>query len=273
MTITRIVDDLDTRLDVYMRLSDRQLRSLVDPTQAKIIVESHFAVRLAARLGLDFESILIDERHLDSLLPELEEYLPKDTEIFIAERDILSKIVGFDVTRGYFACVKRPEAPKIDDILDGAKRVAVLEGIVDVSNIGALFRSAAALGIDALLLSPNCADPYSRRAIRTSMGTVFQVPWTKAEGVWPEDLSNKLKDLGFYQVALALKDDAVSIESKVFKDKNKLALYFGSEGFGLSDKALACADKTAIIPMTEGIDSLNVAASSAVVFWELCHKR
>lgn len=270
MTLTEITNDQDSRLDVYMRLSNRQLRSLVDPTQAKIIVESHIALNLVVNLGLDIESILIDKRHVESFIPEIEGKVKDEVPIYIADREVLSHIVGFEVTRGYFACVKRPKDASPKDLIADAKRIALLEGIVDTTNIGALFRSAAALGIDGLILSPNCADPYSRRSIRTSMGTVFQVPWATASGSWPKDTMSMLREQGFVSLALALDETAVSLSDPSLKKYDKLALCFGSEGWGLSKDVLAEVDQKVIIPMTHGVDSLNVAASSAVTFWELC---
>ena len=273
MTITRISDIADERLTPYARLTERQLRNVLSPQDALVVCESLYVIALAARLRLPIVSVLVDERHLDYLLESAPELKDLDVDVYTTTRDVLSQITGFEVTRGYLACVRRPLASSAADVLDGASRVAVIEGLTNVTNVGALFRSAAALGVDAVLLSPECADPLSRRSIRVSMGTVFQVPWAAVEGPWPDAAFEQLKSAGFSTVGLALDERAVSIADPALQSHERLALFFGTEGTGLSEKVLASVDETAIIPMSHGVDSLNVAASSAVAFWELFGRR
>lgn len=273
MTISRIDDIDDERLAPFARLTERQLRNVLHPEDSLVVCESLYVIALVARLGLPLVSVLVDERHLDNLLESAPEISGLDVDVYVATRDVLSQITGFEVTRGYLACVRRPPARSVADVLAGASRVAVIEGLTNVTNVGALFRSAAALGVDAVLLSPECADPLSRRSIRVSMGTVFQVPWAAVGRPWPESAFDLLGEGGFTTVGLALDERAVSIADPALASRDKLALFFGTEGTGLSEKVLASVDETAIIPMSHGVDSLNVAASSAVAFWELFGRR
>ncbi|MBP3884192.1 MAG: RNA methyltransferase [Olsenella sp.] len=272
MTTTRIFDFSDRRIDAYARLTERQLRNALHPEEALVVCESLYVIRLAALVGLEFVSVLVDERHLENLLDTVPELREKEIEVYVASREVLCDITGFQVTRGYFACVRRPPARRLSDVLSGARRVAVIEGLTNVTNVGAVFRSAAALGVDAIVLSPECADPLSRRSIRVSMGTVFQVPWAVAEGSWPESVFGQLERLGFGTVALALDDRALRLDDPSLAGRDRLALFFGTEGTGLTQGVLERVDETVIIPMSHGVDSLNVAASSAVAFWELCAK-
>lgn len=270
MTITRIDSLDDPRIDSYARLTGRQLKSVINPGDASIICESLYVIQLAARLGLAFRSVLVDERHLQRLLDLIPSLGDLDIPIYVASREVMSGIVGFRVTRGYLACVDRPRPASAEDILSSSSRIAVVEGLVDVSNMGALFRSAAALGVDGVLLAPTCADPLSRRSIRVSMGTVFQVPWAPAPLPWAGGVFEALRAHGFESVAMALDDRAVPLGDPSLAKADKLALFFGTEGTGLTEEVLASVDRTVIIPMSHGVDSLNVAASSAVAFWELC---
>lgn len=276
MTITNVseIGDIgDPRIDAYVRLTDRQLRSVLDPNSALVILESLNVITLAVREGVELVSVFVERRHLERLLAELPSLSEKDIEVFVASRAVMSEVVGFNVVRGYLAAARRPHPREAQEVLEGASRVAVLEGLTDVSNVGALFRSAAALGVDALLLAPTCADPFNRRAIRTSMGTVFQLPWAPAPRPWPQATFDALRADGFTSVALALDEHAVHLDDPALTDSGRVALFFGSEGTGLSDDVLSAVDRSAIIPMSRGVDSLNVAASSAVAFWELCARR
>ena len=276
MTITNVseIGDIgDPRIDAYVRLTDRQLRSVLDPNSALVILESLNVITLAVREGVELVSVFVERRHLERLLAELPSLSERDIEVFVASRAVMSEVVGFNVVRGYLAAARRPHPREAQEVLEGASRVAVLEGLTDVSNVGALFRSAAALGVDALLLAPTCADPFNRRAIRTSMGTVFQLPWAPAPRPWPQATFDALRADGFTSVALALDERAVRLDDPALTDSGRVALFFGSEGTGLSDDVLSAVDRSAIIPMSRGVDSLNVAASSAVAFWELCARR
>lgn len=276
MTITNVseIGDIgDPRIDAYVRLTDRQLRSVLDPNSALVILESLNVITLAVREGVELVSVFVERRHLERLLAELPSLSEKDIEVFVASRAVMSEVVGFNVVRGYLAAARRPHPREAQEVLEGASRVAVLEGLTDVSNVGALFRSAAALGVDALLLAPTCADPFNRRAIRTSMGTVFQLPWAPAPRPWPQATFDALRADGFTSVALALDEHVVRLDDPALTDSGRVALFFGSEGTGLSDDVLSAVDRSAIIPMSRGVDSLNVAASSAVAFWELCARR
>lgn len=276
MTITNVseIGDIgDPRIDAYVRLTERQLRSVLDPNSALVILESLNVITLAVREGVELVSVFVERRHLERLLAELPSLSERDIEVFVASRAVMSEVVGFNVVRGYLAAARRPHPREAQEVLEGASRVAVLEGLTDVSNVGALFRSAAALGVDALLLAPTCADPFNRRAIRTSMGTVFQLPWAPAPRPWPQATFDALRADGFTSVALALDECAVRLDDPALTDSGRVALFFGSEGTGLSDDVLSAVDRSAIIPMSRGVDSLNVAASSAVAFWELCARR
>ena len=276
MTITNVseIGDIgDPRIDAYVRLTDRQLRSVLDPNSALVILESLNVITLAVREGVELVSVFVERRHLERLLAELPSLSERDIEVFVASRAVMSEVVGFNVVRGYLAAARRPHPREAQEVLEGASRVAVLEGLTDVSNVGALFRSAAALGVDALLLAPTCADPFNRRAIRTSMGTVFQLPWAPAPRPWPQATFDALRADGFTSVALVLDEHAVRLDDPALTDSGRVALFFGSEGTGLSDDVLSAVDRSAIIPMSRGVDSLNVASSSAVAFWELCARR
>ena len=276
MRIIRIEDYTDPRVDVFTRLTDHQLRRLHDGLGV-MIVESRFVIESALELGHVPISMLLDERHLESMRPILEMFPPK-TPVYVASREVMSQVVGFKVTRGYLCAFGRPADRMPADVLEYARRVAVLEGLVDVTNMGAIFRSAAALGIDALLLSPDCADPYSRRAIRVSMGCVLRVPWARATDLpdsrynprpWPCGTCELLHERGFHCAALALSDEAVPLDDPSLKEHEKLALFLGTEGWGLKEKTLEACDSSVIIPMANKVDSLNVAAAAAVAFWEL----
>lgn len=273
MAISRIKDLSDSRLDPYLRLSERQLRSVLHPDEALVILESLFVIKLAFERGLDVVSVLVDERHVDALASAVSGLGEKDVDVLVADRGLLSQVTGFNVTRGYMAAARRPAARGLRDVLEGARSVAVLEGLVDVSNLGAIFRNAAALGVDGVVLAPECADPLNRRAVRVSMGNVFLVPWAVAPRPWPEALLGELRKRGFETVAMALDERAVRMDDPSLRKSQGTALFFGTEGTGLTRPVLDGVDRTVIIPMARGVDSLNVAASSAVAFWELFARR
>lgn len=273
MAISRIKDLSDSRLDPYLRLSERQLRSVLHPDEALVILESLFVIKLAFERGLDVVSVLVDERHVDALASAVSGLGEKDVDVLVADRGLLSQVTGFNVTRGYMAAARRPAARGLRDVLEGARSVAVLEGLVDVSNLGAIFRNAAALGVDGVVLAPECADPLNRRAVRVSMGNVFLVPWAVAPRPWPEALLGELRQRGFETVAMALDERAVRMDDPSLRKSQRTALFFGTEGTGLTRPVLDGVDRTVIIPMARGVDSLNVAASSAVAFWELFARR
>ena len=247
----------DPRLDAYARLTEHQLRSRLEPERAMLVAESRNVIDVALAQGLEPLSFLVDESHLASAA-DLFARAPEEVPVFVLPQEQLERLCGFKVTRG------------LAEVLDGARNVVVLEDLVDVTNVGALFRSAAALGADAVLLSPRCADPLCRRAVRVSMGTVFQVPWARVEaGAWPAACADELRGRGFSLSALALADDALPIDDPGLDLGQRRALFFGCEGWGLTKAALAACDQALVIPMARGVDSLNVAASSAVAFWQL----
>lgn len=268
MAIIQIIDPSDERIDVYARLTEHQLRRVLEPERAVMIAESRFVIETAIDLGMEPLSLLLDERHLESMKPLLARLDPA-TPVYAATRAVMSQVTGFEVTRGYLCALRRPQPRALDEVLADARRVAVLEGIVDVSNVGAIFRSAAALGMDAVLLAPGCADPYSRRAMRVSMGCVLRVPWARLPEPWPQASVEVLQDHGFTSCALALRDDALALDAPELKAHERLALFLGTEGTGLTNRAIDACDTSVIIPMANDVDSLNVGAAAAIAFWEL----
>lgn len=266
--IIRIDDPLDQRIDVYARLTEHQLRSVLEPSRAVMIAESRFVIEVALERGLTPLSLLLDERHLASMEGIIAQ-LGDEVPVYVATREVMSAITGFEVTRGYLCALRRPQPRPLDQVLEGARRVAVLEGIVDVTNVGAIFRSAAALGVDAVLLAPGCTDPLSRRALRVSMGCVLKVPWARLPKPWPQAAADVLHEQGFTCAALALRDDALALDDPRLAGIDRLALFLGTEGTGLTQRALDACDTSVIIPMANGVDSLNVAAAAAIAFWEL----
>jgi tRNA G18 (ribose-2'-O)-methylase SpoU len=270
--VVRVTDPADPRLSDYTDLTDVRLRTAREPAEGLYMAESSTVIRRALAVGHRPRSFLMADKWLDSMTNVLEsEEVPAGTPVYLADEAVLRQITGFHLHRGALAAMHRPELPSVHDLVTsarggaGARRVAVLEDIVDHTNVGAIFRSAAALGIDAVLVSPRCADPLYRRSVRVSMGTVFQVPWTRIES-WPGGL-HALSEDGFTVAALALADDAVSLDDLVADPPERLAMVLGTEGDGLSRGAVAAADVVVTIPMAGGVDSLNVAAASAVAFW------
>ena len=264
----------DARLDPYARLTDVQLRSRIEPANAVFIAESAEVIGRALDGGMQPLSLLTAEKYLPSLdkvLAKLQQAAP-DTPVFVTPEDELQKLTGFELTRGALAAFRRPLEPSVEEVVRDARLVAVLEDIRNHTNVGAIFRSAAALGVDAVLVTPACYDPLYRRAVRVSMGTVFQVPWarigTNAHN-WAREGVPLLRELGFTTAAMALSDDSIPLDDPRLKVSGKLALVFGTEGDGLAASTISNCDYTVRIPMQHGVDSLNVAASSAVAFWEL----
>lgn len=269
--IIHISDFNDPALDIYVRLTGAQLRNKLEPEKGIFIAESPTVIEVAMQGGCEPVSILTDERLLGGAVEKIIEKCG-DIPVYTASRELLTQMTGFELTRGALCAMRRPALPSVEELLSGARRVAVLEGVTDSTNIGALFRSAAALGVDAVLVTPTCCDPLCRRAVRVSMGTVFLVPWTRIGDTaadWPEAGMTRLNSLGFKTVAMALTDKSVSIDDPRLKDEERLAIILGTEGDGLSKKTIADCDYTVRIPMRHGVDSLNVAAAGAVAFWEL----
>ena len=271
----KIEDFNAPELDVYARLTGQQLKSKLEPEQAIFIAESPEVIRVAMNAGIEPLSLLTDERLINSAVENIIDRMG-DKPIYTAKREVLSSLTGFALTRGALAAMKRPKKRSVEEIISSARRIAILEEVADTTNIGALFRSAAALNIDAVLVTPTCCDPLSRRAVRVSMGTVFQVPWTwigDSASDWPQKGLDLLNSLGFRTVAMALTDDSVSIDDEALMSEEKLAIILGTEGTGLKSETIAKCDYTAKIPMSHGVDSLNVACAGAVAFWQLGRKK
>ena len=271
MNVVEITDPQASQLDVYARLTEAQLRSRRRPEDGLFIAESAVVIGHALDAGYQPVSLLMERRQLEGKDRPLAQRVG-DVPIYVGEREVLSGITGYALTRGVLCAMRRPALPTVEQVCAGARRLAVLEGIVDSTNVGAIFRSAAALNMDAVLINPSCCDPLCRRAVRVSMGTVFQVPWgqlgeTPAD--WPEKGMDILHSLGFKTAAMALSDRSVSIDDEQLAKEPKLAIVLGTEGDGLAAGTIASCDYTVKIPMSHGVDSLNVAAASAVAFWQL----
>ena len=262
-----LTDPADERLHDYTGLTDVALRRRREPAEGLFIAESSQVIRRALRAGHRPRSLLTAPRWLPDLTDVLTACEEAGAEVFVAEEPVLEAITGFHVHRGAIASMHRPMLARVTDLLCGARTVAVLEDVVDHTNVGAVFRSAAGLGVDVVLVTPRCADPLYRRSVRVSMGTVFQVPWTRIEP-WPAGIE-QLKGAGFHVAALALSDDSVPLQDFARHRPEKLALLLGTEGAGLTPASVAAADTVVRIPMHGGVDSLNVAAASAVAFWAL----
>ena len=274
MELIRIHTLEDSRLDAYARLTDLQLRSRIEPEKAVFIAESAEVISRALIGNMQPLSLLTTEKHLPQLegvFAQLDAMAP-ETPLFVVPEGELSQLTGFELTRGALAAFRRPAERPVEEIVRDARLVAVLEDIRNHTNVGALFRSAAAMGADAVLVTPACYDPLYRRAVRVSMGTVFQVPWTRIGSNphnWAAEGIPLLHELGFTTAAMALSDDSIPLDDQRLKTCDKLALVFGTEGDGLAASTISHCDYTVRIPMQHGVDSLNVAASSAVAFWEL----
>lgn len=269
--IVEIADLNVPELDVYARLTEAQLRSRQRPQDAIFIAESVKVIEYALAAGCEPVSLLMERRQIDGAAAGLIQNCG-DVPVYTAERNVLSALTGYALTRGVLCAMHRPKMKRAAEVCADARRIAVLEEIVDPTNVGAIFRSAAALGMDAILISPTCCDPLSRRAARVSMGTVFQIPWAmigSGNVDWPRRGMDELHAMGFKVASMALCDRSVSLDDPALAAEEKLAIVFGTEGSGLRAETIALSDYTVRIPMRHGVDSLNVAAASAVAFWQL----
>ncbi|MDY3280854.1 TrmH family RNA methyltransferase [Dysosmobacter sp.] len=266
-----ITDLSDPRLDVFARLTEAQLRSRLEPEKGIFIAESPKVIHRALDAGYQPVSLLMGRKHLTGQGASVLARCP-DTPVYTADDELLSALTGYPLTRGVLCAMRRRRLPTVEELCAPGRRVAVLENIVDPTNVGAIFRSAAALGMDAVLVTPTCCDPLYRRAVRVSMGTVFQIPWTvigDSPADWPEAGLARLRALGFRTAAMALSDDSVPMDDPRLRGEERLAVVLGTEGDGLARRTIADCDYTVRIPMERGVDSLNVAAASAVAFYQL----
>ena len=262
------IDDLSRpELDVFARLTEAQLRSRVEPEKGIFIAESPKVIELALDAGCQPLALLMERSKADGPARELI-CRCADVPLYTADREILAGLTGFALTRGVLCAMRRPQPRTMEEVCRGARRLAILEGIVDTTNVGAIFRSAAALGVDGVLLTSTCCDPLRRRAARVSMGTVFQSPWARIPLSWPEQGLARLQEAGFRTAALALNERSISIEDPRLAAEARLALVLGTEGDGLCADTIAHCDWTVRIPMSHGVDSLNVAAAAALAFWQ-----
>lgn len=269
--IIRVHDILAPELDLFSRLTEGQLRNRREQEKGIFIAESPKVIDRA--LNADYEpiSLLMEEKHIDGQAADLISRCG-NIPVYTSDREVLSQLTGFELTRSVLCAMRRKPLPDVRQLCAGARRIAVLENIADPTNVGAIFRSAAALNIDAVLVTPACCDPLYRRVVRVSMGTVFQVPWTRigsTVGDWPQPGLSLLQAMGFKTAAMALSDHSVSIDDPRLMSEEKLAIILGTEGDGLSASTIADCDYTVKIPMSHEVDSLNVAAASAVAFWQL----
>ena len=269
--IIEITDFHAPELDPYARLTQNQLRNRLEPEKGIFIAESPKVIDRALDAGYEPVSLLMERRQITGPAAGILSRCG-DAPVYTADRELLAALTGFELTRGVLCAFRRPAPRPVEELCRDARRVAVLEGIVDSTNVGAIFRSAAALNMDAVLINPSCCDPLCRRAVRVSMGTVFQVPWGQlgdSPADWPEKGMDVLHALGFRTAAMALSDRSVSIDDEQLAREPKLAIVLGTEGDGLAASTIASCDYTVKIPMSHGVDSLNVAAASAVAFWQL----
>lgn len=263
--IIEITDFNSPQLDIYARMSEGQLLNRHEPEKGIFIAESPKVVERALDAGCEPISMLVEHKHIDG---EAKPIIDRcgEVPVYTAPFEVLTRLTGFKLTRGMLCAMHRPQLPNVSEVCSKARRIAVLENVMNPTNVGAIFRSAAALNMDAVLLTHGCSNPLYRRAIRVSMGTVFQIPWTfldKEKGV------SELKELGFKTAAMALTDDSVSIDNEELLAEEKLAIVLGTEGDGLAKETIADCDYTVKIPMPHGVDSLNVAVASAVAFWQI----
>lgn len=266
--IKEITDFLAPELDIYARLSEVQLLNHEFPEKGMFIAESPKVIERALDAGYEAVSCLMEKKHIEGEGKRILERIG-DVPIFTAEFDVLTQLTGFKLTRGMLCAMKRKRLPSVYEVCNSKSRIVILDRVMNPTNVGAIIRSAAALGMDAVLLTPGCSDPLYRRAARVSMGTVFQIDWT----FLPDGNIEAIKAMGFKTVAMALKDDSVSIDDRRLNEEDRLAVIMGTEGDGLSDETIAGCDYTVKIPMYHGVDSLNVAAASAVAFYQLCEKK
>lgn len=267
MAVFEITDFSAPELDVYARLTEAQLLNRFEPAKGMFIAESPKVIHRALDAGCQPVSMLMERKDIQGSAREILARCP-EIPVYTAEESLLAQLTGYHLTRGVLCAMRRPQLPAAAQICAQARRVVVLENVQNPTNVGAIFRSAAALGMDAVLLTPGCSNPLYRRSARVSMGTVFQIPWAYTLP-WPQAGMEQLKELGFATAAMALKDDSVSIDDPKLMGEEKLAILMGSEGDGLALDTIAQCDYTVKIPMYHGVDSLNVAAASAVAFWQL----
>lgn len=259
-------------LEVYSQLNEAQLLHYFEPKPGVFIAESPNVVRRALAAGYEPISMLMEKRYVEGEAKDIVEAY-KDVPAYVADAQVLTRITGFHLTRGLLVAMRRKVLPTVEELLVDAKRIAVLEDVVNPTNVGAIIRSAAALNMDAVLLTKACADPLYRRAARVSMGCVFQIPWTYINCEEGENYVEKLKELGFATAAMALESNSVSVEDEELNAREKIAVILGTEGEGLLQETINACDYTVCIPMAHGVDSLNVAAASAVAFWQLGNRR
>ena len=269
--IIEITDFTAPELDVYARLTEAQLLNREEPAKGLFIAESPKVIERALDAGCQPVSLLMERKHIDG---QARNVIARcgNIPVYTSEPEILTKLTGFQLTRGVLCAMRRPQLPTVEAVVKDARRIVVLENVMNPTNVGAIFRSAAALGMDAVLLTPGCSNPLYRRAARVSMGTVFQIPWTfigSQMSHWPEPGMSTLRSLGFKTAAMALRTDSIPIDDPALLSEEKLAIILGSEGDGLTNDTIADCDYTVLIPMYHDVDSLNVAAASAVAFWQL----
>lgn len=269
--IIEITDLSRPELDAFCRLTEAQLRNRLEPEKGVFIAESPTVIGLALDAGYEPLALLTERKFIEGKAAGI---IARCGEIplYTGEREVLARLTGYELTRGVLCAMRRPSPKDFREVCAGTRRVAVLENVVDSTNVGAIIRSAAALGIDAVLLTPSCCDPLNRRAVRVSMGTVFQIPWAyigEQPADWPSPGLDWLNGLGFKTAAMALREDSISIDDEGLAAEAKLAIVLGTEGTGLTTRTIADCDYTVRIPMQHGVDSLNVAAASAVAFWQL----
>lgn len=263
MAIIEITSLQHPGVEIFATLTEAQLRNRIEPEKGIFIAESPKVINVALNAGYEPLAILCEQKHITGDAASIIERCP-DIPIYTGSRELLASLTGYTLTRGVLCAMKRPQPLSVESVCNNAQRIVVIDGVVDTTNIGAIFRSAAALGIDAVLLTPSSCDPLNRRAIRVSMGSVFLVPWT-----WIDGSLNRLKEIGFRIVAMALSDNSISIDDPSLSAEPRLAIIMGTEGDGLAKETISDADYVVRIPMFHNVDSLNVAAASAIAFWQL----
>ena len=266
MIIEEITDWEDSRLTPYARLTEAQLQNRLSPSEGIIIVESPKVIKVALQSGYQPLSLLCERKHITGDAAEIISMMPENTPILTSSRNLLASLTGYTLTRGVLCAMMRPQLPPLESVMADASRVCIIDGVCDTTNIGAIFRSAAALGIDAILLTPTACDPFNRRAVRVSMGSVFLIPWTRVDNI------DAVKRFGFKTLAMALRNNSIDISDPLLKQEPRLAIIMGTEGEGLDREVIDSTDYVVKIPMHHCVDSLNVAAASAVAVWELAQK-
>ncbi|MBO7119921.1 MAG: RNA methyltransferase [Bacteroidaceae bacterium] len=262
-------------LQAYSTLTEAQLRNRLEPAKGVFIAESPKVIKVALDAGLEPVSLLCERKHIQGDARDIIARLPEDVPVYTGSRELLARLTGYTLTRGVLCAMRRPQALSPEEVCRGARRIVVLHGVCDTTNVGAIFRSAAALGIDALLMTRDSCDPLNRRAVRVSMGSVFLVPWTwlDAEDGTAAGTVHKLQEMGFTTAAMALRKDDININDPLLRQTERLALIMGTEGDGLPDAVIDAANLVVKIPMHHGVDSLNVGNAAAIAFWEICSSR